>query len=158
MTLHNNVQMPISFDSAHKSDVRTQFAALCYRIVQDKPQILLITSRESKRWIVPKGWPMPGKTPGQCALREAYEEAGVVGKVSERPVGLFPYIKVMDDDTELPCVALIYPVRVNILRNDYPEADERKRKWYSRKKAANKVSEPELAQLLRTFEPKLLRM
>lgn len=150
--------MPIPFSAAQKADVRTQFAALCFRIVKDKPQILLITSRGSKRWIIPKGWPMEGRTPGQCAMREAYEEAGVIGKSADQPIGLFPYLKLMDDESELPCVALVYPVRVRILRAEYPEAGERKRKWFSLKKAANKVDEPELAQLIRNFEPKLLRL
>ena len=57
-------QLPITVNSARKTDVRTQFAALCWRVMDGKVQILLITSRGSGRWIVPKGWPMDGQTPG----------------------------------------------------------------------------------------------
>ncbi|MFC6583776.1 NUDIX hydrolase [Sulfitobacter aestuariivivens] len=54
--------------------MRTQFAALCYRVKKGKVQVLLVTSRGTKRWIVPKGWPMDGKTPAQSAALEAWEE------------------------------------------------------------------------------------
>ena len=64
-------QLPISIGGAKKSDVRTQFAALCYRVVKDKVQVLVISSRGTGRWIVPKGWPMDGKTPAEAALQEA---------------------------------------------------------------------------------------
>jgi len=151
------MQMPLPLHAAAGADVRTQFAALCWRVVKDKPQVLLITSRGTNRWIVPKGWPMEGKTPGQCALTEAWEEAGVVGKADERPLGLYPYIKLMDDGSEVPCVGLLYPVRVTTLRSTWPEVKERRRQWFSRKKAAARVAEPELAQLLRNFEPRLLK-
>ncbi|ASM72947.1 MULTISPECIES: NUDIX hydrolase [Roseobacteraceae] len=150
-------QLPISVNGARKSDVRTQFAALCWRVVDGKVQILLITSRGSGRWIVPKGWPMDGQTPGEAALTEAWEEAGVVGKVDWRPVGLFSYSKTIDDADNLPCVAMVYPVRVKSLSKDFPEALERKRRWMSRKKAAQLVEEPELAQIIRDFAPRVLR-
>ena len=67
-------QLPISLRGAAKSDVRTQFAALCYRIKRGKVQVLLVTSRRTKRWIVPKGWPMEGRTPADSAAQEAWEE------------------------------------------------------------------------------------
>jgi 8-oxo-dGTP pyrophosphatase MutT (NUDIX family) len=74
-------QLPISVGGGKKSDVRTQFAALCYRVVKKKVKVLVISSRGTGRWIVPKGWPMDGKTPADAALQEAWEEAGVIGKV-----------------------------------------------------------------------------
>ena len=158
MTQHHIKQMPISLLSRRKSDVRTQFAALCYRITNDKPELLMVTSRGSKRWIIPKGWPEHGMTPGEAALREAWEEAGVIGRITGSCLGLFSYHKEMDAETApMPCVAMVYPVRVRSLAEDYPERDKRKRKWMRRKKAATKVQEPELAHLLRTFDPKLLR-
>lgn len=154
----SQAQTQFSFPGLDGKPVQTQYAALCYRIVKDKPQILLITSRGSKRWILPKGWPMKDRPPGQAALREAYEEAGVIGRVAETPLGLVPYRKVMDNGEELPCVGIIYPVRVALLKAEYPEAGERKRKWFSRKKAAKQVLEPELARLLKGFDPKPLRL
>ncbi len=149
-------QLPISVNGARKTDVRTQFAALCWRLVDGKVQVLLITSRGSGRWIVPKGWPVDGQTPGDAALTEAWEEAGVVGKVDWRPLGLFSYRKMIAEDDDLPCVAMVYPVRVKSLAKTFPEAQERKRRWVSRKKAAQMVEEPELAQIIKSFDPRIL--
>lgn len=150
-------QLPITFRAAHKSDIRSQFAALCYRISSNKPEILLITSRRVGRWIVPKGWPMDGMTPAASAAQEAWEEAGVIGKPQEQCLGLFSYQKVIDDQTDLPCVALVYPVKVKSLASDFPEKGQRRRKWFSPKKAAARVMEPELARILADFDPRVLR-
>lgn len=149
-------QLPITVRASHKSDVRSQFSALCYRIVRDKPQILLVTSRKTGRWIVPKGWPMDGLTPAQCAAQEAWEEGGVIGKAQDRCLGLYSYNKVLEPYGGLPCVAMIYPVRVKSLAQDFPEKKQRRRKWFSPKKAASRVSEPELARILRDFDPRSL--
>ena len=153
----NKTQLAMPFHPA-QSDVKTQFAALCFRVIKDKPEVLLITSRGTKRWIVPKGWPMSDKTPGNCALREAYEEAGVIGRVSERPLGIYPYYKLMDDGTEVPCAGLVFPVHVSALKAEYPEAAERRRKWFSVRKAAVRVDEPALAALIKGFNPRHFRM
>ena len=100
-------QLPISLQGARKGEVRTQFAALCYRVRQGKVQVLLITSRGAKRWIVPKGWPMDAKTPGAAAAREAWEEAGVRGRVTGGCLGVYSYTKEMDDGEMLPVVAML---------------------------------------------------
>ncbi|WP_415921178.1 NUDIX hydrolase [Tateyamaria sp. SN6-1] len=147
-------QLPLTYGKAQKSDVRTQFAALCYRIKANKVQVLLITSRRSGRWILPKGWPIDGKTPSESAAQEAWEEAGVVGHAEQRPLGLYAYTKITGPEDGLPCVAMVYPVRVKALKKDFPEAGQRKRKWVSRKKAAAMVGEPELARILRDFDPR----
>lgn len=149
-------QEPIVLNDRHKSELRTQFAALCYRMVDGKPQILLITSRRTGRWIIPKGWPVHGKTPVQSALLEAWEEAGVKGHVTGECLGLFSYQKNIEDADDLPCVAMVYPVKVKSLASKYPEKGQRKRRWLSPKKAAQRVDEPELAQLLKNFDPKRL--
>jgi 8-oxo-dGTP pyrophosphatase MutT (NUDIX family) len=99
---------------------------------------------------------MSGRTPAEGALQEAWEEAGVCGKPSDRSLGLFSYLKRLDDGTSLPCVAMVYPVKVSKLEKDFPEAGERKRKWVTPKKAAQMVFEPELAQILKNFDPRLL--
>ncbi len=149
-------QLPISVSGGHKTDVRSQFAALCYKIQNDKVRVLLITSRRTGRWIIPKGWPKSDMTPAKCALSEAWEEAGVIGKSRDMVLGLFSYRKSLEESDGLPCVAIVYPVKVNSLAADYPEVGQRKRKWVSRKKAAQLVSEPELARILRDFDPKML--
>lgn len=147
-------QLPISLQGARKGEVRTQFAALCYRVRQGKVQVLLITSRGAKRWIVPKGWPMDAKTPGAAAAREAWEEAGVRGRVTGGCLGVYSYIKAVDDTEQLPVIAMLYPIEVQMLADKYPEAGQRRRKWMSRKKAAKLVSEPELARMIRDFDPR----
>ncbi|WP_397543359.1 NUDIX domain-containing protein [Roseovarius salis] len=157
MTQHNFKQLPISLRSRHKTDVRTQFAALCYRIRKDKPEFLLVTSRRTGRWIIPKGWPVDGKTPADSALMEAWEEAGVRGRVTGPSLGLFSYFKDGPGEDGLPCVAMVFPVRVRGLSGRYPERAERKRKWMRPKKAAASVGMPELAHILREFDPRLLR-
>lgn len=154
MNKHGLKQVPIMLSTRHKTDLRTQFAALCYRIVEDKPQVLMISSRRTGRWIIPKGWPIDGKTPIETALTEAWEEAGVKGRVTGDCLGLFSYQKSVDPGDDLPCVAMVYPVKVKSLDDDYPENKQRKRKWMSAKKAANQVAEPELAHILRNFDPK----
>ena len=157
MTVQGIKQLPLRLHTAHKTDVRGQFAALCYRVVKDRTQILLITSRGSGRWILPKGWPIDGVTPAQAAMTEAWEEAGVEGQATDTCLGLFSYAKTIGPEMQLPCIAMVYPVRVRALSRDYPEADHRKRKWFSRKKAARAVQEPELARIIKTFDPRLLR-
>ncbi len=148
-------QLPLRFGNSHKADVRTQFAAMCYRIKNDKVQFLLVTSRGTRRWIIPKGWPMDGMTPADSAAQEAWEEAGVIGRADPRPMGLYSYTKTMNDDGEdLPCVAMVYAVKVKSLATVFPEAGERTRKWVSRKKAAEMVDEPELSRILRDFDPR----
>lgn len=140
-----------------KAQLRTQFAALCYRLVKGKPEFLLITSRRSGRWIVPKGWPMKGRKPAKVALREAWEEAGVEGRALDHCLGLFPYRKVLADGQELDCVGLIYPIQVKSLAHSWPERGQRKRKWFSAKKAAIRVGNPELARIIKRFDPMHLR-
>lgn len=136
-----------------KASVRTQFGALCYRVRGDKVQVLLVTSRNTGRWILPKGWPMHAATPQQAALTEAWEEAGVNGKARSNVLGIYTYYKV-NDAGKLPCVVAVFPVKVLSLAKRYPEAHQRKRKWFSRKKASALVTEPELKQLIRHFEPR----
>lgn len=133
---------------------RTQIGALCYRMMRGDVQVLLITSRTRRRWIVPKGWPIDGTTPAETAATEAWEEAGVVGKLRETCLGLFGYTKLGGDgEQDVPCVVAVYPIRVKSLASEYPERQQRRRKWFSPKKAASKVAEPELRRLLREFDP-----
>lgn len=147
-------QLPLSIPISHKGEVRSQFAALCYRVRDGKIQIFLISSRGAKRWIVPKGWPMNAKTPGAAALQEAWEEAGVRGRIVGGCLGVFSYEKELEDGEKLPVVALLYAVEVKSVATEYPEAGQRQRKWVSRKKAMKLVKEPELARMIRDFDPR----
>ena len=131
-----------------------QLGALCYRNERGKPQILLITSRTRRRWIIPKGWPMKGIAPEKAAEIEAWEEAGVRGKAVDTCVGQFGYIKYGDGTgPDVPCIVSVYPIKTKSLAKDYPECSQRRRKWFSPKKAARKVGEPELKKLLEEFKP-----
>lgn len=132
---------------------RTQFGALCWRIQKEQLQVLLVTSRETRRWIIPKGWPIPGLTPEAGALQEAWEEAGVVGVAAPACLGLYQYDKVLGPDRFVPCLVAVYGVRVTRLRNHFPERKERRRAWFSPAKAALKVEEDGLRSLIATFAP-----
>ncbi|GFE65319.1 NUDIX hydrolase [Litoreibacter roseus] len=143
-------------DNFQKRGLRTQFGALCYRVHNSETQVLLVTSRASGRWIIPKGWPMPGETPAAAALTEAHEEGGVDGKSFDVCIGLYSYTKIMESEDDLPCVVSVFPVRVKRLLSTYPEEKQRKRKWFSLKKAAARVREPELKKILKNFDPTYL--
>ncbi len=130
----------------------TQYAALCFRSGSATgTEVLLITSRETGRWVLPKGWPMRSRSAGECALREAYEEAGVQGDLSGDCLGVYGYQKLMGDGRALPCVVSVYPVRVTELREKFPEKGQRERAWFALHRAAELVAEPELKQILGTF-------
>lgn len=146
-------QLPISLHGGAKGSARTQFAALCWRRKAGKVQVLLVTSRRRKRWIVPKGWPMDGKTPAECAMIEAWEEAGVRGAASDACIGVYSYARIREGEVSLPCLAMLYPVKVKSLRDKYPEHKDRKRKWVSLKKAAKMVDHRELGKLITGFSP-----
>jgi len=125
-----------------------QFGALCWRLHRGQVEVLLITSRDTGRWIIPKGWPHDGRTPAGSAAEEAWEEAGVEGQVAEAPLGLYSYDKVLKPGVAQPCVVTVFALRVARLRRRFPERGERRRKWFAAIKAARKVAEPELRALL----------
>ena len=95
-------QMPLEVRPLCKSDMRTQFAALCHRRRAGRTEVLLVTSRGTGRWIAPKGWPVAGLTPAETALQEAWEEAGVRGRVEDLCLGLYSYVKIVEDGPDLP--------------------------------------------------------
>jgi 8-oxo-dGTP pyrophosphatase MutT (NUDIX family) len=135
-----------------------QVAALCWRLHKGQPQVLLVTSRDSGRWVLPKGWPMPGRGPEAAAAREAWEEAGVEGKVSPTAIGCYAYDKVLRNTHKLSCAVEVFPLRVQSLKGSFPERKERRRKWFSATEASHLVAEAELRNLLGRLadEPDLL--
>lgn len=132
---------------------QVQAGALCWRMHRDQPEVLLITSRDTGRWIIPKGWPVAGLAPEGTAAREAWEEAGVEGTTCADPVGSFGYSKMLGAGLGLPCVVEVFALRVGRLADVYPEKGQRRRKWFSLKKAARKVQEPDLRRLILAFAP-----
>lgn len=140
------------FGPVEPVEKRQQVAALCYRVTDAGKQVLLITSRDTGRWIVPKGWPMAGKTDFEAALQEAWEEAGVSkADIEEDPMGYFDYDKGLSSGDTVPVEAQVYLTRVRNLENDYPEVDERTRKWFTPAQASELVDEPDLKRILRNF-------
>jgi 8-oxo-dGTP pyrophosphatase MutT (NUDIX family) len=132
-----------------------QVAALCWRRTgKGKLRILLVTSRDTGRWVVPKGWPMHNRTAAGSAEREAWEEAGVRGNLYPDSIGFYHYSKRLDRGRSIPCIVKLYPLEVTTRLKKYPEIGQRKAGWFSQKKAARKVREPDLAALIRTFDPK----
>ena len=141
---------PLRIPAAEKQELRAQFGALCYRIRKDKVQILLVTGRRSGRWIIPKGWPINGETPAASAMKEAWEEAGVLGKQAGDCLGVFAHYRA-DPEIKHPNLVAVFPVVVKSVTKEFPEAGERRRKWFSVKKAAAQVHNSELAQLIEAF-------
>jgi 8-oxo-dGTP pyrophosphatase MutT (NUDIX family) len=141
-------------EPAQQREVRTQFGALCYRRKGGRTEVLLITSRETGRWVLPKGWPMAGLTPSEAARREAWEEAGVHGRMGTRCLGIYSYSKVLTATEAQPCAVAVFPLKVLRLDSDFPERRQRRRKWFALDAAAEKVEEPELSVLLRGFDPR----
>jgi 8-oxo-dGTP pyrophosphatase MutT (NUDIX family) len=139
---------PASQFASAAGSIQPQFAALCWRMRRDKPEVLLITSRDTGRWVIPKGWQIAGKDGSATAAQEAWEEAGVTGTIGTEPLGRYGYDKVLTPDMCLPCAVSVYPLRVAALARKFPERNERRRKWFPAEKAARKVAEPDLRALL----------
>jgi 8-oxo-dGTP pyrophosphatase MutT (NUDIX family) len=126
-----------------------QVAALPWRDIGQGIEVLLISSRETKRWVIPKGWPIPSLSPPESALREAFEEAGVGGQIDRKPAGRFDYMKWMKDGTEVPCNVDVFPLEVMIQHREWPEQGQRDARWFRRDDAAAAVDEPGLAAIIR---------
>ncbi|HSZ51533.1 MAG TPA: NUDIX hydrolase [Caulobacteraceae bacterium] len=129
-----------------------QYAALPYRM-NDEVEVLLLTSRETGRWVLPKGWPIAGKSPRAAARQEALEEAGVIGRVCKQPIGVFHYDKRLDGGGLVTCKVVVYPLEVTRQLKRWPEQGQRTTGWFRTEDAALAVLEPELAILLYGFTP-----
>ena len=129
---------------------RVQYAALPWRNNENGVEIMLVSSRETRRWIVPKGWPMAGRGGATAAAIEALEEAGLLGVIAEKPVGAFHYMKRFTRGEEL-CRAVVFPLRVVRQRDHWLEKDERETQWFPAAKAAKLVSDRGLGALIRKF-------
>jgi len=126
-----------------------QAAALCLKHRKGKLSVLLITSRKTKRWILPKGWLEEDKTETEVALMEAWEEAGVIADpTSPALIGSYDYVKRLRGAQELPLEVNVYRIASCTLAKRYPEKKHRQRKWVSLKKAAKMVDEQSLKRLL----------
>jgi 8-oxo-dGTP pyrophosphatase MutT (NUDIX family) len=129
-----------------------QVAALPYRMSDGGwPELLLITSRRSRRWVIPKGNLMPGRTWPQAAAQEAFEEAGVVGAIGSTPIGTYRYRKKMGLGWRRRCIVAVYPLAVEQELDDWPERDARDTRWVDWDEAVDLVDDPELTNLIQAF-------
>jgi len=131
---------------------RVQYAALPYRRHGGSlMEVLVITSRDTGRWIIPKGWPLKGKAPHKAAAREAREEAGLVGKINRRPIGSFSYEKRLKRGKIVICEVQVFGLKVKRQRANWPEKGERQLKWLSQTEAAEIVADRLLGTIIRTL-------
>jgi len=126
-----------------------QYAALPVRRFGARHKVLLLTSRDTGRWIVPKGWPIKRLSPWQTAAVEAFEEAGLRGRMEKKPLGVYTYSKRMRKGRSVQCAVQVYLMFVEEVLTDWPEANERERDWVDPNEAAERVQEPELKSILR---------
>src|SRR6516165_12605521 len=133
-----------------KRAVRVQYGALPYRFTPNAElEILLLTTRQSKRWIIPKGWPIKGLRPAKSAAREAFEEAGVRGQVGAKSVGFFAYDKILDENgVRVSCEVRVFPLLVKRQSETWPEIEQRVVQWVAPDKALTLIDEPELRTLV----------
>ncbi|MBZ9809713.1 NUDIX hydrolase [Mesorhizobium sp. BR1-1-9] len=137
---------------AKKGDTIRQVAAIPFRLDQRGDiEVMLVTSRTTRRFIVPKGWPMKGKSGRKAATIEAQEEAGVLGKTLKQPAGTYSYWKRLANRFVRVDV-IVYLLEVTQELADWQEAKRRQRAWLAPADAAMLIDEPELSTLVRTLK------
>ncbi len=130
-----------------------QFGALPWRRNRSgEIEVLLVTTRSTGRWILPRGWPVKAKTPAETAAREAFEEAGVIGSVDPRPIGEYSYVKTLADGSENDCLVTLFSLQVRGTLVQWPEMDQRQRRWHGLDQACAAASDRQLAGLLAALD------
>jgi 8-oxo-dGTP pyrophosphatase MutT (NUDIX family) len=129
-----------------------QVAALPWRQGVNGLEILLVTTRTTKRWVIPKGWTMAGKADHEAAAIEAYEEAGVKGHTLPTPVGSYGYLKVLRNGAARRVNVKVYALHVKDLLDAWPESHERQRQWVTKDQALTMIGEPELLPIVAAFD------
>jgi len=135
-----------------KPATKTQYAALPWRHSGGAREVLLISSRDTGRWVIPKGWPIRGLSPAESAAREAYEEAGVGGQIGKRPIGAFEYPKKLDSGKTQTCKVEVFALEQMIQHPTWPEQGQRKLQWFSLTEAVSAVQEPQLKDIIRKLK------
>jgi len=134
--------------------VRVQFGALPYRLdLETGVEVLLVTSRRTKRWVIPKGWPIKRFKPARTAAREAYEEAGVRGRVAGRPLGHYVYQKRLEERAApFWCEVQVFPLLVKRQLKKWPECRQRMVRWFPVPEAAGLIEDADLRRLILQLE------
>ncbi|MET3664825.1 NUDIX hydrolase [Caulobacter sp. 1776] len=130
---------------------RRQVAALPWRGEGEALRILLVSSRETRRWVIPKGWPMKDKTNFAAAAQEAYEEAGLDGVIAETAIGEYEYLKKLKSGAARLVKVDVFPLRVTGEHDTWPEKGQRTLEWMTPVEAALVVQEPALRDLIARF-------
>ncbi|HTO27230.1 MAG TPA: NUDIX domain-containing protein [Devosia sp.] len=133
-----------------------QVAALVWRKAGPEPEVLLVTSRISGHWLLPKGWPMEGKSASESAMQEAFEEAGVWGGCDDHPIGSYGYRKVLTGGAALHCTVDVFAVEAVGVLAHWPEREQRRREWVTLAEAAARVMELDLAEFLRRCDERFV--
>ncbi len=129
-----------------------QVAALPWRKGENGTEILLVTTRTTKRWVIPKGWTMDGKADYEAAEIEAFEEAGVQGEIEAEAIGSYGYLKVLRSGKARHVTVLVFSLHVNEVHDEWPEREERQRQWFEKAQALALIGEPELLPVVKAFE------
>jgi len=129
-----------------------QYAALPYRRRADATiEVMLITSRDTGRWLIPKGWPVPGLGAAASAACEAREEGGLVGRIGEHSIGIYHYDKRLPDGSAVRCTVEVFALEVERQLRSWPERSERRTRWFVQQEAAATVQEQELRVIIQTL-------
>ena len=134
-----------------RSKFSIQYASLPWRRKNGQLQILLLTTRTTSRWIIPKGWPMPDCTPAACAAAEAVEEAGVLGKITPWKFGSFSYLKRRSSGQTVRCMVQVFPLQVQRQPRTWPEKDLRRFVWCTLDQALSLIGEPGPRRVIERF-------
>jgi 8-oxo-dGTP pyrophosphatase MutT (NUDIX family) len=133
-----------------------QCAALPYRRLADAViEVMLITSRDTGRWVIPKGWLGEGLAERESAAREAHEEGGLVGRMGERSIGIYHYDKRLADGSSVSCAVEVFALEVERQLGSWPEREQRQTRWFVLQEAAEAVDEAELADIIRNLPLRL---
>ncbi len=130
---------------------RIQVAALPWRRAEGDIEVMLITSRDTGRWVLPKGWPEAREPLCEAAAREAAEEAGLCGAISPIEAGRYLYAKALSSGKEVPCEVLVFPLQVRDVADRWKEQRQRERRWMRPGEAAGMVNEPDLGRIIAYF-------
>ncbi|MEJ8474525.1 NUDIX hydrolase [Roseibium algae] len=141
--------------SLFRRPARLQIGALCYRVREGDVEVLLVTSRSSRRWILPKGWPILKRRAHKTASIEAYEEAGIVGNVSKKPFGTFNSYKGHAGGLKIRTQVMIFLIQVTDTLDDYPEVGQRELRWLAIDDAIKLADEQGLSRLLSKFNAEM---
>jgi len=143
----------VVMETTHMEQVLQQAGVIPYSLVNGTIRVLLVTSRDTGRWLIPKGFVDDGHTPLAAAVKEAFEEAGVEGVTeTETPLGFFTYFKRLKTGEDRPTSVIVYLLRVEKQSKKWPEKKQRQSAWFTPEEAAKLVKEPGLAELLLRLE------